>query len=93
MIDQQLNGGMIEPLNKKDWELILPYLEENERLFNIKIEDLLKVNGEKRSPQRVYRKVVPFAAGKSAEDLDDDLLDDEFLDEEVSYATAVAAAQ
>ncbi len=92
LIDQQLNGGMIEPLNKKDWELILPYLEENERLFNIRIEDLLKVNGEKRSPQQIYRKVVPFAAGKSSADLDDDLLDDEYLEEEVAYATGVAAA-
>jgi glutamate synthase domain-containing protein 1/glutamate synthase domain-containing protein 3 len=93
LIDQQLNGGMIEPLNEKDWELILPYLEENERLFNIRIEDLLKVNGEKRSPQQVYRKVVPFVAGKSAADLDDDLLGDEFLEEEAAYATPIAAAQ
>jgi hypothetical protein len=93
LIDQQLNGGMLEPLNEKDWELILPYLEENERLFNIRIEDLLKVNGEKRSPQQVYRKVVPFVAGKSAADLDDDLLGDEFLEEEAAYATPIAAAQ
>ena len=82
LIDQQLNGGMIEPLNKKDWDLILPYLEENERLFDIRIKDLLKVNGKKRSPRQVYRKVVPFVAGKIAEGLDDDLLDDELLEEE-----------
>ncbi len=50
LVDQQLNGGMIVPLTKKDWELILPYLEENERLFHIPIEDLLKVNGQKRKP-------------------------------------------
>ena len=64
LVDQQLNGGMIEPIDEKDWELILPYLEENERLFNIRIEDLLKVDGKRRSPLKVYRKVVPVVAGK-----------------------------
>ncbi len=93
LIDQQLNGGMIKPLNKKDWELILPYLEENERLFDIRIEDLLKVNGKKQSPQQVYRKVVPFVAGDIAEIMDDDQIDEEFLEEEVSYSTGIAAAQ
>lgn len=58
--EQQLNGGEIVPLEKKDWELILPYLEENQRLFGISIEDdLLKVNGDKKSPHEVYRKVKP----------------------------------
>ena len=82
LIDQQLNGGMILPLSKKDWELILPYLEENERLFNIKIDDLLRVSGKKRSPQHVYRKVVPFVAGAIAEGHDDDLISEEFLEDE-----------
>jgi hypothetical protein len=45
-------------LSPADWELILPYLEENERLFGISIEhDLLRVNGQKKSYQEVYRKV------------------------------------
>ncbi|MEW6616714.1 MAG: glutamate synthase [Thermodesulfobacteriota bacterium] len=58
--DQQLNGGEIIPLEEKDWELILSYLQENERLFGISIEDdLLKVGGEKRAPLEVYRKVQP----------------------------------
>ena len=50
LVDQQLNGGMIAPLTKKDWELILPYLEENERLFQVRIEDLLKVDGVTEKP-------------------------------------------
>ena len=33
---EQLNGGEFTGLSEKDWELILPYLQENERLFNIK---------------------------------------------------------
>ncbi|MFH1351782.1 MAG: glutamate synthase [Pseudomonadota bacterium] len=58
--DEQLNGGEIVPLGKKDWELILPYLQENERLFGISIEnDLLKVNGRQMNPVEVYLKVRP----------------------------------
>jgi len=56
--EEQLNGGRITRLTPKDWEVILPYLKENERLFNIPIEDfLLKVDGVKRSPGDVYRKI------------------------------------
>jgi len=62
-VDRQLNGGMYLPLTKSDWELILPYLEENERLFNIKVDDLLTVKGRLLSPEKVYRKVVPIAVG------------------------------
>ncbi|MBW1941381.1 MAG: glutamate synthase [Deltaproteobacteria bacterium] len=59
----QLNGGEIVPLGEKDWDLILPYLEENERLFGIRIqEDLLTVEGKTRSPLEVYRKVRPQQA-------------------------------
>lgn len=37
---------------------ILPYLEENERLFGISIErDLLTVDGQRRSPVEGYRKI------------------------------------
>ena len=44
----------------QDWKLIVPYLEENERLFGIRVhEDLLSVNGVLRSPREVYRKVMP----------------------------------
>jgi len=38
--------------------LILPFLEENEKLFGITVEQLLTVNGQKRRPAEVYRKVV-----------------------------------
>jgi glutamate synthase domain-containing protein 3 len=58
--EQQLNGGEITALTQKDWDLILPYLKENERLFGISIQDdLLGVNGSKKEPLAVYRKVRP----------------------------------
>ncbi|MDZ4246230.1 MAG: glutamate synthase [Dehalococcoidia bacterium] len=57
LVDEQLNGGEFLALKKKDWELILPYLEENERLFGIKIDDLLTVDGVKKGFKDVYRKV------------------------------------
>jgi len=58
VVDDQLNGGEFVDLSPADWDLIFPYLKENERLFNISIEnDLLYVNGEKRSYREVYRKV------------------------------------
>ena len=38
----------------------MPYLEENEKLFDIQIErDLLSVNDELRTPRDVYTKVMP----------------------------------
>jgi len=57
--DDQLNGGRITDVSNEDWNRILPYLEENESLFGIKVEDLLVVDGTARSPEEVYRKVVP----------------------------------
>ena len=60
LVDEQLNGGEFSILTAEDWALILPYLDENERLFGISIEnDLLVVNGNKKTPQEVYRKVKP----------------------------------
>jgi glutamate synthase domain-containing protein 1/glutamate synthase domain-containing protein 3 len=53
----QLNGGRFSPMTVRDWETILPYLQENERLFQIGIKDLLTVNGELLSFSEVYRKV------------------------------------
>jgi glutamate synthase domain-containing protein 1/glutamate synthase domain-containing protein 3 len=68
---EQLNGGEFAALNEKDWELILPYLQENERLFNIKIDDLLTIDGKKRHYSEVYRKVqvvkLDVLAGKAVE--------------------------
>lgn len=58
LVEGQLNGGVFAEFTDADWQLILPYLEENERLFGISIErDLLTVNGQKRQPGEVYRKV------------------------------------
>jgi glutamate synthase domain-containing protein 1/glutamate synthase domain-containing protein 3 len=55
--DEQLNGGRFSELTGADWNLIEPYLHENERLFGIRVEDLLTVNGQRRRPHEVYRKV------------------------------------
>ncbi|MEJ2672382.1 MAG: glutamate synthase [Deltaproteobacteria bacterium] len=58
VVEEQLNGGEIMPLSAADWQLILPYLQENERLFGISIDnDLLTVEGRLREPDQVYRKV------------------------------------
>jgi hypothetical protein len=43
----------------KDWELILPFLEENERLFGISVKDLLTVQEKRLDPRHVYRKIEP----------------------------------
>jgi glutamate synthase domain-containing protein 3 len=59
VVQQQLNGGKFTPLTDEDWELILPYLQENEGLFGIKVEELLTVNGKQQPPEEVYRKVTP----------------------------------
>jgi glutamate synthase domain-containing protein 1 len=56
--EDQLNGGRFVPLSPADWELILPYLSENEQLFGISVaDDLLTVSGVKRRPVEVYRKI------------------------------------
>ncbi len=64
LVEEQLNGGEFSILTAEDWAIISPYLEENERLFGISIdEELLVVNGDnKKSPQEVYRKVRPMKA-------------------------------
>lgn len=56
--EDQLNGGRILKLNQGDWNLILPHLRENERLFGISVEHfLLKVDGVTKPPEEVYRKI------------------------------------
>jgi len=55
--EDQLNGGQITTLEHSDWKLISPYLQENERLFDIKLEDLLKIHGETTALSSVYRKI------------------------------------
>lgn len=56
--EEQLNGGRISKLAAADWDLILPHLKENERLFGISIDGfLLKVDGVTKPPEEVYRKI------------------------------------
>jgi FMN-dependent NADH-azoreductase len=57
VIERQLNGGVFSPLTDKDWRLIRSYLDENERLFGVKVRELLTVDGAVKAPQDVYRKV------------------------------------
>jgi|WetSurMetagenome_2_1015567.scaffolds.fasta_scaffold00135_2 glutamate synthase domain-containing protein 1/glutamate synthase domain-containing protein 3 len=65
--DEKLNGTVFTDMTDEDWNLIRPYLEENERLFGISVErDLLKVKGESGSPLSVYRKVCPVKTAQPA---------------------------
>lgn len=58
LVPEQLNGGSFAELTDQDWQLILPYLEANQRHFGISIErDLLTVDGVRRAPGEVYRSV------------------------------------
>jgi hypothetical protein len=58
VVATQLNGGRFAELAPADWALLLPYLRENERLFGIRVDDLLTVDGQRREPHDIYRKVV-----------------------------------
>ena len=72
LVDEQLNGGRFSELTGRDWQLIRPYLETNQELFGISIDrDLLTVDGVRRAPEDVYRKVCPVKLP---------LLDHEFKD-------------
>lgn len=64
--DEQLNGCEYVELTEADWKLMKPYLEENERLFDIPIEALLTVDGVRKEPQEVYRKVAPISQKAAA---------------------------
>lgn len=57
--EDQLNGGQFTELSEHDWSLILPYLEENEKLFGITVNALVTVDGERKYPQDIYRKIQP----------------------------------
>lgn len=71
----QLNGGRFGRMTEEDWNTILPYLKENERLFGVSLEGfLLKVDGKDASPTRVYRKIEPSTSkGAAEETVDDDI--------------------
>ncbi len=69
--EEQLNGGVFKAFTDADWQLIEPYLRENERLFGISVErDLLTVDGVQRSPSDVYRKVGAMDVDKITADAD-----------------------
>jgi glutamate synthase domain-containing protein 1 len=55
--EEQLNGGQFSPLSGADWQLIEPYLRQNELHFGISVTELLMVDGIQRPPEKVYRKV------------------------------------
>jgi glutamate synthase domain-containing protein 1/glutamate synthase domain-containing protein 3 len=58
---EQLNGGRLADLTMTDWELILPLLEENEKLFGISVKkDLLTIKERTLDPRQVYRKIEPI---------------------------------
>lgn len=77
MVDQQLNGGQYMTVNERDWELMVPLLEENQRQFGIKIDDLLTVDGKLCQPSDVYRKIMKAGVeiaddAKAEENVEDD---------------------
>jgi glutamate synthase domain-containing protein 3 len=60
----QLNGGQLGRMNQDDWQLILPHLIENQNLFGVKVEDLLRTSSQPDEPRRIYRKIeaIPLKA-------------------------------
>jgi len=70
--DEQLNGGEYFELSDADWKLIEPYLQENDRLFDIPASRLLTVDGRLLEPAQVYRKVAPARSKTAVVVADDD---------------------
>jgi glutamate synthase domain-containing protein 1/glutamate synthase domain-containing protein 3 len=66
--ENQLNGGEFLAFRREDWGTILPYLQENGRLFGISIrQDLLMVDGVLKWPEEVFRKII---ASRETHELD-----------------------
>jgi len=66
--ENRLNGAEFVPFRREDWNAILPYLQENGRLFGISIRhDLLMVDGVLKWPEEVFRKIV---ASRETHELD-----------------------
>ena len=55
----QLNGGKFADFSDEHWKLVLPYLEENERLFGISVNRLLQHGDRTATPQEIYRVIIP----------------------------------
>jgi len=45
IVDEQLNGGTLSGITDDDWNLIYPYLLQNEKHFGIKVEIFLPSTG------------------------------------------------
>jgi glutamate synthase domain-containing protein 1 len=73
VVEEQLNGGAFAELTENDWALMLPYLLENEKHFGIRVDSLLTVDGVRRRPAEVYRKIeaVPLAVLRKIPSTDD----------------------
>jgi hypothetical protein len=56
----QLNGSSFATLSTHDWELIFPYLLENEKHFDIPVQRLLEWDGQLLPFHRIYRKISPI---------------------------------
>jgi glutamate synthase domain-containing protein 3 len=78
LVNEQLNGGQFARVTNNDWQLIRPYLQENQKLFDISVDRLLTVDGKKREPKDVYRKIRPRKAATAG--MDDGLGEDEWTD-------------
>ena len=65
LVDEQLNGGEFVRIADEDWQLIKPYLEENERLFGISLDRLLTIDNKKMAPADVYRKIMTQKESRS----------------------------
>ncbi len=66
--ENQLNGAEFTAFRREDWNTILPYLLENEKLFGISIRnDVLMVDGVLKWPEEVFRKII---ASRETEELD-----------------------
>ncbi len=64
----QLNGAEFQAFRREDWTTILPYLQENGKLFGISIRrDLLMVDGVLKWPEEVFRKII---ASRETHELD-----------------------
>jgi len=53
----QLNGGQLAVPTEDDWQLIQRYLQNNEQLFGVKIQDLLTSVTRPTHPSTIYRKI------------------------------------
>lgn len=59
IVKEQLNGGEFAEMTPEDWNLMFPFLEENERLFGISQKRLLLFNEITLKPPEIYRKIMP----------------------------------